>query len=151
MIFKMLSNRWRNMRILSCFVVEPDKPGTTGEILSILLHSLGGLEQGRSIQKGVYCVRSIFSRHSFYPLIHDVARIYGSPCWNLFKVIPCKNFSRIYTMCLPVDDAVGAEDPPAELADFKEESTLKFRLPAPFFIARVLQVSSSNECVLLTP
>ena len=33
------------MRILSCFVVEPDKPGTRGEILSILLHSLGGMDQ----------------------------------------------------------------------------------------------------------
>ena len=31
------------MRILSCFVVEPDKPGTTGETLSIL-HSLGGMD-----------------------------------------------------------------------------------------------------------
>ena len=39
---------------------DPDKPGTTGETLSILLHSLGGMdhklliisEQGRSIQKG---------------------------------------------------------------------------------------------------
>jgi len=35
-------------------------------------------------------------------------------------------------MCLP------AEDPPAGLADLKEESTLKFRLPATFLIAWVL-------------
>ena len=78
---------------------DPDKPGTTGETLSILLHSLGGMDHKLLI---------VLNKADQFKKIHDFARAYGSLCWNLSKVIPRKDLPRIFTMCLPVtkeDDA----------------------------------------------
>mmetsp|Transcript_23845 Transcript_23845/g.51523 ORF Transcript_23845/g.51523 Transcript_23845/m.51523 type:complete len:599 (+) Transcript_23845:271-2067(+) len=72
---------------------DPDKPGTTGETLSILLHSLGGMDHKLLI---------VLNKADQFKKIHDFARAYGSLCWNLSKVIPRKDLPRIYTMCLPV-------------------------------------------------
>uniref|UniRef100_A0A7S2UGA6 Dynamin N-terminal domain-containing protein n=1 Tax=Attheya septentrionalis TaxID=420275 RepID=A0A7S2UGA6_9STRA len=72
---------------------DPDKPGTTGETLSILLHSLGGMDHKLLI---------VLNKADQFEKIHDFARAYGSLCWNLSKVIPRKDLPRIYTMCLPV-------------------------------------------------
>lgn len=74
---------------------DPDKPGTTGETLSILLHSLGGMDHKLLI---------VLNKADQFKKIHDFARAYGSLCWNLSKVIPRKDLPRIYTMCLPVAD-----------------------------------------------
>ena len=73
---------------------DPDKPGTTGETLSVLLHSLGGMDHKLLI---------VLNKADQFRKIHDFARAYGSLCWNLSKVIPRKDLPRIYTMCLPVD------------------------------------------------
>lgn len=75
---------------------DPDKPGTTGETLSVLLHSLGGMDHKLLI---------VLNKADQFRKIHDFARAYGSLCWNLSKVIPRKDLPRIFTMCLPVDDA----------------------------------------------
>lgn len=72
---------------------DPDKPGTTGETLSILLHALSGMDHKLLI---------ILNKADQFEKIHDFARAYGSLCWNLSKVIPRKDLPRIYTMCLPV-------------------------------------------------
>ncbi|KAL3811230.1 hypothetical protein ACHAXA_008989 [Cyclostephanos tholiformis] len=72
---------------------DPDKPGTTGETLSILLHSLGGMDHKLLI---------VLNKADQFKKIHDFARAYGSLCWNLSKVIPRKDLPRIFTMCLPV-------------------------------------------------
>ncbi len=72
---------------------DPDKPGTTGETLSILLHSLGGMDHKLLI---------VLNKADQFRKIHDFARAYGSLCWNLSKVIPRKDLPRIFTMCLPV-------------------------------------------------
>eukprot|EP00590_Aulacoseira_subarctica_P009162 CAMPEP_0172417028 /NCGR_PEP_ID=MMETSP1064-20121228/3544_1 /TAXON_ID=202472 /ORGANISM="Aulacoseira subarctica , Strain CCAP 1002/5" /LENGTH=449 /DNA_ID=CAMNT_0013155099 /DNA_START=229 /DNA_END=1578 /DNA_ORIENTATION=- len=72
---------------------DPDKPGTTGETLKILLHALGGMDHKLLI---------ILNKADQFKKIHDFARAYGSLCWNLSKVIPRKDIPRIYTMCLPV-------------------------------------------------
>lgn len=72
---------------------DPDKPGTTGETLSILLHSLGGMDHKLLI---------VLNKADQFKKIHDFARAYGSLCWNLSKVIPRKDLPRIYTMCLPI-------------------------------------------------
>ena len=80
---------------------DPDKPGTTGETLSILLHSLGGMDHKLLI---------VLNKADQFKKIHDFARAYGSLCWNLSKVIPRKDLPKIYTMCLPVtkeDDSTG--------------------------------------------
>jgi len=81
---------------------DPDKPGTTGETLSILLHSLGGMDHKLLI---------VLNKADQFKKIHDFARAYGSLCWNLSKVIPRKDLPRIFTMCLPVkkeDDATAS-------------------------------------------
>jgi len=74
---------------------DPDKPGTTGETLSVLLHSLGGMDHKLLI---------VLNKADQFKKIHDFARAYGSLCWNLSKVIPRKDLPRIFTMCLPVDN-----------------------------------------------
>jgi len=75
---------------------DPDKPGTTGETLSILVNSLGGMDHKLLI---------VMNKADQFKKIHDFARAYGSLCWNLSKVIPRKDLPRIYTMCLPVADS----------------------------------------------
>eukprot|EP00602_Paraphysomonas_sp_CaronLab_P001079 CAMPEP_0185036396 /NCGR_PEP_ID=MMETSP1103-20130426/29335_1 /TAXON_ID=36769 /ORGANISM="Paraphysomonas bandaiensis, Strain Caron Lab Isolate" /LENGTH=407 /DNA_ID=CAMNT_0027573919 /DNA_START=414 /DNA_END=1637 /DNA_ORIENTATION=- len=71
---------------------DPDKPGTTGETLSILTNALQGMDHKLHI---------ILNKADQFKRIHDFARAYGSLCWNLSKVIPRKDLPRIYTMCLP--------------------------------------------------
>jgi hypothetical protein len=71
---------------------DPDKPGTTGETLSILTKSLVGLDHKLYI---------ILNKADQFKKIHDFARAYGSLCWNLSKVINRKDLPRIHTMCLP--------------------------------------------------
>ncbi|KAL7470181.1 hypothetical protein ACHAXS_010440, partial [Conticribra weissflogii] len=111
---------------------DPDKPGTTGETLSILLHSLGGMDHKLLIVlnkadqfkkvSGNKFLQAIDSCHLVFVLIlrirtpttntdiphqiHDFARAYGSLCWNLSKVIPRKDLPRIFTMCLPESDRI---------------------------------------------
>ncbi|KAG5187000.1 hypothetical protein JKP88DRAFT_207240 [Tribonema minus] len=74
---------------------DPDKPGTTGETLSILTNSLPGLDHKLYI---------VLNKADKFERIHDFARAFGSLCWNLSKVIQRKDLPRIYTMCLPEAD-----------------------------------------------
>ena len=60
---------------------DPDKPGTTGETLSILTNSLVGLDHKLLI---------VLNKADQFRKIHDFARAYGSLCWNLSKVIQRK-------------------------------------------------------------
>ncbi len=71
---------------------DPDKPGTTGETLSILTNSLAGLDHKLHI---------ILNKADQFKKIHDFARAYGALCWNLSKVIQRKDLPMIHTMCLP--------------------------------------------------
>lgn len=89
---------------------DPDKPGTTGETLNILLHSLGGMDHKLLI---------VLNKADQFKKIHDFARAYGSLCWNLSKVIPRKDLPRIFTMCLPTSNNE-TEAPPAGLADLHQ-------------------------------
>lgn len=95
---------------------DPDKPGTTGETLSILTNSLVGLDHKLHI---------ILNKADQFKKIHDFARAYGSLCWNLSKVIQRKDLPRIYTMCLPKSYQVTADHLdegtlPKGLADLEE-------------------------------
>nr|CCA19699.1 conserved hypothetical protein [Albugo laibachii Nc14] len=72
---------------------DPDKPGTTGETLSVLTSALLGMDHKLHI---------VMNKVDQFTKIHDFARAYGSLCWNLSKVIPLKDLPRIYTMCIPV-------------------------------------------------
>lgn len=75
---------------------DPDKPGTTGETLSVLTNSLTGMEHKLHI---------ILNKVDQFEKIHDFARAYGSLCWNLSKVIPRKDIPKIYTMCTPLSES----------------------------------------------
>ena len=71
---------------------DPDKPGTTGETLSVLTNALSGCDHKMHI---------ILNKADRFEKIHDFARAYGALCWNLSKVIPRKDLPRIYTTCIP--------------------------------------------------
>jgi hypothetical protein len=86
---------------------DPDKPGTTGETLSVLLHALSGMDHKLLI---------VLNKADQFQRIADFARAYGSLCWNLSKVIPRKDLPRIFTMCLPVSDS-RTDAPPPGLQD----------------------------------
>lgn len=83
-----------------CLFFDPDKPGTTGETLSVLLHALSGMDHKLLI---------VLNKADQFRKIHDFARAYGSLCWNLSKVIPRKDLPRIFTMCLPVSETNEAQ------------------------------------------
>lgn len=107
---------------------DPDKPGTTGETLSILTNSLVGLDHKLHI---------ILNKADQFKKIHDFARAYGSLCWNLSKVIQRKDLPRIYTMCLPkqyhIPTGSDSDDQGKGIADLEEtrEDVVKEVLNAP--------------------
>ena len=72
---------------------DPDKPGTTGETLTILTNSLVQMDSK---------VYIILNKVDQFLKIHDFARAYGTLCWNLSKVLSRKDLPRIYTTYLPM-------------------------------------------------
>mmetsp|Transcript_3740 Transcript_3740/g.5719 ORF Transcript_3740/g.5719 Transcript_3740/m.5719 type:complete len:547 (-) Transcript_3740:25-1665(-) len=94
---------------------DPDKPGTTGETLNILLHSLGGMDHKLLI---------VLNKADQFKKIHDFARAYGSLCWNLSKVIPRKDLPRIFTMCLPVASSADGEAKSATTTEALDQRAL---------------------------
>ena len=92
---------------------DPDKPGTTGETLTVLTNALTGLDHKLHI---------ILNKADQFKKIHDFARAYGSLCWNLSKVIQRKDLPRIYTMCLPSASLQVS----GGIADISEEDSIGF-------------------------
>jgi hypothetical protein len=85
--------RWMAQRAdIVLIFFDPDKPGTTGETMSVLLNSLSGMDHKLLI---------VLNKADQFQKIHDFARAYGSLCWNLSKVIPRKDLPPIFTMSLP--------------------------------------------------
>ena len=77
---------------LILFFFDPDKPGTTAETISILTHTLAGLEHKLMI---------ILNKADLFATMRDFARTYGALCWNLSKAIPSKDIPHIFTTYLP--------------------------------------------------
>eukprot|EP00596_Hydrurales_sp_CCMP1899_P003681 CAMPEP_0119045776 /NCGR_PEP_ID=MMETSP1177-20130426/42569_1 /TAXON_ID=2985 /ORGANISM="Ochromonas sp, Strain CCMP1899" /LENGTH=775 /DNA_ID=CAMNT_0007018129 /DNA_START=150 /DNA_END=2477 /DNA_ORIENTATION=- len=94
---------------------DPDKPGTTGETLSILTNSLKGLD---------HKLHLILNKADQFRKIHDFARAYGSLCWNLSKVIPRKDLPQIFTMCLPIGSAGSTSGPNSTVVGSGDGSTV---------------------------
>lgn len=90
---------------------DPDKPGTTGETLAVLLSSLLGFD---------YKLRIILNKADQFHKIHDFARCYGSLCWNLSKVILRKDLPQIFTMCVHNKDTRSKQI----IRDFENSETL---------------------------
>ena len=95
---------------LVLFFFDPEKPGTTGETVSVFTEALAGMEHKMLI---------ILNKVDLFLNIRDFARDYGALCWNLAKVIRTKDLPHIFTMYVPTDHT--SEDAPGiPLADFDE-------------------------------
>jgi hypothetical protein len=71
---------------------DPDKPGTTGETMSIFVETLAGLEHKLLI---------VLNKVDLFSNLRDFARTYGTLCWNLSKTIKTKDVPHIYNTYLP--------------------------------------------------
>lgn len=102
---------------------DPDKPGTTGETLSVLTESLSGLEHKLLI---------IFNKVDRFDTMRDYARAYGALCWNLSKAIPRKDLPHIFNTYLPTQDAGQHRGVPLEDFDKQREEVRQEVRRAPF-------------------
>ena len=102
---------YAEMSDLILFFFDPDKPGTTGETISIFTETLVGLEHKLLI---------VLNKVDLFSNIRDFARTYGTLCWNLSKTMQTKDVPHIFNMYLPGQSAAshegGAERVP--LGDF---------------------------------
>jgi hypothetical protein len=98
------------MADLILFFFDPDKPGTTGETVSIFTETLTGLEHKLLI---------VLNKVDLFANIRDFARTYGTLCWNLSKAIQTKDVPHIYNTYLPTQAAT-AEISRRELIPLKD-------------------------------
>ena len=77
---------------LILFFFDPDKPGTTGETLSVFLKALDGVEH-----KLLILMNKVDQLHN----IRDFARAYGALCWNLSKVTRTKDIPHVFCTYIP--------------------------------------------------
>ena len=77
---------------LILFFFDPDKPGTTGETISMFTQTLAGLDHKLLI---------IINKMDSFSNIRDFARTYGALCWNLSKMIKTKDMPQFFTTYLP--------------------------------------------------
>lgn len=90
--FRECIRRFAESADLILFFFDPDKPGTTGEAISIFTKQLVGIDHKLLI---------VLNKVDLFDNIRDFARTYGTLCWNLSKTIPTKDTPRIYTTYLP--------------------------------------------------
>ena len=90
--FRQCVRRFAESADLVLFFFDPDKPGTTGEAISIFTRQLAGIDHKLLI---------VLNKVDLFDNIRDFARTYGTLCWNLSKTIPTKDIPRIYTTYLP--------------------------------------------------
>ena len=90
--FRECIRRFAESADLILFFFDPDKPGTTGEAISIFTSELVGIDHKLLI---------VLNKVDLFDNIRDFARTYGTLCWNLSKTIPTKDTPRIYTTYLP--------------------------------------------------
>ncbi len=91
---------------LVLFLFDPDKPGTTGEAISILKDCLTGME---------FKLRILMNKADTFDSMYDFARAYGALCWNLARALHTKDLPPVYTTYIPVPAAEGSR---LELRDF---------------------------------
>ena len=71
---------------------DPEKPGTTGETISILTEALSGIDNK---------LRIVMNKMDLFEGMRDFARTYGALCWNLSRSLPTKDLPHIYTTVIP--------------------------------------------------
>ncbi len=95
---------------LILFFFDPDKPGTTGETVSIFTQTLAGLE---------YKLLLVLNKVDQFATIRDFARTYGTLCWNLSKTIQTKDIPHIFNTFIPQNGARTFENSGLPLRDFE--------------------------------
>ena len=71
------------------FLLDPDKPGTTGETLSVFAKCIAGAE---------FKLRVLLNKCDAFSSMYDFARTYGTTCWNLARVLHTKDLPKIWTI-----------------------------------------------------
>lgn len=71
------------------FLLDPDKPGTTGETVNVFSRCLGGME---------FKLRVLLNKCDAFTSLYDFARTYGTVCWNLARVLQTKDLPKIWTI-----------------------------------------------------
>ncbi len=71
------------------FLFDPDKPGTTGETVSVFAKCLAGVE---------FKLRVLLNKCDAFSSLYDFARTYGTVCWNLARVLHTKDLPKIWTI-----------------------------------------------------
>ena len=97
---------------LIVFFFDPDKPGTTGESLSVFTQALSGVAHKLLI---------VMNKVDLFPNIRDFARAYGALCWNLAHVIKTKDLPHIFCTYIETSTNQHAETHTnLPLSDFKK-------------------------------
>ncbi|MGE3309867.1 MAG: dynamin family protein [Limisphaerales bacterium] len=84
---------------LILFFFDPDKPGTTAESVSVLTETLAGLSHKLLL---------ILNKVDQFDSFPDLARTYGTLCWNLAKAIRTKDIPHIALCYLPPEHGAPA-------------------------------------------
>ncbi|MBQ3343329.1 MAG: dynamin family protein [Kiritimatiellae bacterium] len=71
------------------FLLDPDKPGTTGETVNVFAKCLAGVE---------FKLRVLLNKCDAFSSMYDFARTYGTVCWNLARVLHTKDLPKIWTI-----------------------------------------------------
>lgn len=71
------------------FLLDPDKPGTTGETVNVFSKCLAGVE---------FKLRVLLNKCDAFSSLYDFARTYGTTCWNLARVLHTKDLPKIWTI-----------------------------------------------------
>ena len=71
------------------FMLDPDKPGTTGETVNVLSKCLRGIDAKLMV---------LFNKCDTVASLYDFARVYGNVCWNLARVLKTKDLPKIWTI-----------------------------------------------------
>lgn len=71
------------------FLLDPDKPGTTGETVNVFAKCLAGTE---------FKLRVLLNKCDAFSSLYDFARTYGTTCWNLARVLHTKDLPQIWTI-----------------------------------------------------
>ncbi|MCA9544440.1 MAG: dynamin family protein [Myxococcales bacterium] len=95
---------------LVLLLFDPEKPGTTGETLTVLARSLSGLEDR---------LRVVMNKMDLFVDLRDFARAYGALCWNLSRVLKRQDVPHIYTTALPGKGGLSPESFAAALGELK--------------------------------
>lgn len=71
------------------FLLDPEKPGTTGETVDIFSRCLDGMD---------FKLHVLLNKCDAFKSLYDFARTYGTVCWNLARVLHTKDLPKIYTV-----------------------------------------------------